>query len=250
MKVTDFYTRLRSPLTWGIVATLSVASFAVWLGFQIRCDGQGNCSTVFHTFLQLSPNEIGDTLAGFGSLLALVWLIVAVTIQSSELREQRHEWEEMAKAMSTQTKLFEQERQEREAKAQDETADELLRLLVSRVTEGDVRNGWAWTNASGQEDFIGIFRAFPGATEIDKQKAVISYIIDVSKRVVTQKVEYSRCPRRKSYEIIAAILKALMNTKRKCSKATSLKLMDLRVERAEKSIEAALRKDELWDFNP
>lgn len=58
---------------------------AICLGWHAKpCDDGG-------TFACLAANEWGDYLAGVFAPLALIWLIAAVWIQSSELREQRKE---------------------------------------------------------------------------------------------------------------------------------------------------------------
>lgn len=47
------------------------------------------CRAKYEWFLDSSPNEIGDTLAGFSGTLAFIWIVVTVWLQSKELAEQR-----------------------------------------------------------------------------------------------------------------------------------------------------------------
>jgi uncharacterized Zn-finger protein len=74
------------PTLWvpGFISLAWLAA-AIWLGWLAKpCDDGG-------TFACLRANEWGDYFGGVFAPLALIWLIAAVWIQSSELREQRKE---------------------------------------------------------------------------------------------------------------------------------------------------------------
>jgi putative phage abortive infection protein len=108
------FCRIDNPVLWGIVASLVILVIMVYLGYSKNCDfstmGPPFCRSKLTIFLDASPNEIGDTLAGFAGAWAFIWIVVTVMLQSQELREQRKElknqWREykkMNQAMATQT---------------------------------------------------------------------------------------------------------------------------------------------------
>jgi len=102
--------------------------------------------------IQASPNEIGDTLAGFAGSLAFVWLVVTVWLQATELREQRHEFERMANAQDeqvrlllTQGEIFKQEQLERQQESKRKLVEEyvsgfcdLIRMFSNGQSTWDV----------------------------------------------------------------------------------------------------------------
>lgn len=102
---------LKNPMFWAIAATLAVVGFGYWAANQEVCRvdfwGSQSCSgTKWDAFVSSSPNEVGDTLAGFAGALAFVWLIATVVLQGQELKEQREEFEKMALAQAEQVKLM------------------------------------------------------------------------------------------------------------------------------------------------
>lgn len=123
--------RLRNPLVWGLAATLVVVAIAVIFAFLPACyqadRGYLTCPTKWFYLKQSTPNELGDTLAGFSGALAFIWIIVTVALQSKELAAQREELslarvelkgqrkatENMAAALAAQAKVFEDEQRQR-----------------------------------------------------------------------------------------------------------------------------------------
>ncbi|MGR3452753.1 putative phage abortive infection protein [Pseudooceanicola sp.] len=64
--------------------------------FTPGCAGGTDCDrSGWSYFLEASPNEVGDALAGVATALAFFWLITTVHLQSKELKEQRNEFHEM-----------------------------------------------------------------------------------------------------------------------------------------------------------
>ncbi|MCK8464274.1 hypothetical protein MUY35_10465 [Aliiroseovarius sp. S1339] len=135
---------VQSPMFWAVVATLAVFGFGLWAANQEVCAvdfwGTQSCSgTKWHAFLNASPNEVGDTLAGFAGALAFVWLIATVVLQGQELREQRQEFEKMADAQSKQVellihqgKIFEDEqRQRNELRAKEHFESILFEIALT-----------------------------------------------------------------------------------------------------------------------
>jgi hypothetical protein len=82
-----------TPVRVGWLLTALVVGVFSFLAVQRICillpSGTLECRKNIFWFLNSSPNEIGDTLAGFAGTLAFVWIIVTVAIQSKELSQQR-----------------------------------------------------------------------------------------------------------------------------------------------------------------
>lgn len=98
----------RSMAMWiGICLTfLVLCVFAYFLfGFPVETGAQSYHSKWAY-LLAASPNEIGDTLAGVAGALAFVWLVVTVSLQATELREQRKEFHKMAEAQQRQVEIL------------------------------------------------------------------------------------------------------------------------------------------------
>lgn len=99
---TDFENAVRewglklNPLVLvGFLTSFSFFLFVLYLGSMEYCrpDDPSRCSTKMEAFVNGSPNEIGDTLAGLASALAFLWIIITVMLQGRELAAQREELE-------------------------------------------------------------------------------------------------------------------------------------------------------------
>lgn len=108
----DQYWNVGNPVLWGIACTIGTLSCYWYLAAQETC-GNGPCISNFERFLASPPNEIGDTLAGIAGILAFLWIIITVLLQSRELAAQRKELEltrdqftKMAEAQDEQVKLL------------------------------------------------------------------------------------------------------------------------------------------------
>lgn len=80
--------------TWMVYFCFGVALFGsifVLLGRSEFCDIDGRCMQRIEEFHRLPLNSIGDTLAGFFGSLAFVAAVIAVLLQSRELRAQREQ---------------------------------------------------------------------------------------------------------------------------------------------------------------
>ena len=88
--------RLENPIVWSFGLSGIVCGLLLVLAIRRGADGMSG----FQEFLNLPPNAIGDTLAGFAGSLAFIWIVVTVWLQSSELAEQREQ-------LSLQTTEFE-----------------------------------------------------------------------------------------------------------------------------------------------
>lgn len=105
------------PTDTGWTLTIVMIWAVSAIAYPIR---EGQTQSKLDEFLTLRTSEMGDTLAGVFSALAFIWIIVTVFMQSREMREQRREFHEqrvatqdMARAMSVQAEMFEQEQKQR-----------------------------------------------------------------------------------------------------------------------------------------
>lgn len=142
--------RLENPIMWACAATLSFSALIVWFGLAPTCNGDlfpsGECPAKWRHLYAAPPNEVGDTLAGLAGVLAFIWLIATVLLQSVELGEQRRvlamqkeEMEEqrkatqdMARSMAAQAQIFEDQKLERDEKR---SKDALVSLISSIATQ-------------------------------------------------------------------------------------------------------------------
>lgn len=127
------------PLLVGALLTVAVLGLALWAGDGEVCQ-DGTCTPKWKVFLNSTPAEIGDALSGVGSVLAFIWVIVTVWIQSIELRLQREEMRDqqaetakMAEAMAQQSRIFEQEQIERAEDRADKELDALVDRFLTAV---------------------------------------------------------------------------------------------------------------------
>lgn len=154
-----------NPVFWGSLASLIVVVAAVFLGFGETCAATGECQQRFSAFLSATPNEIGDTLAGFAGTLAFVWIIVTVLLQSRELAAQREElnltrreFQKMAEAqaeqvsiLKAQATIFEGEQKQRDETRAENLLNEKLQSLVLEISESS-RRGLCWHFSDGEID--------------------------------------------------------------------------------------------------
>lgn len=144
----ETFWRRNNPIMWGVLATISVFVFGSLAAFQPVCQtdfwGNQTCGeSKWVYFLNATPNEVGDTLAGFAGALAFVWLIATVWLQGQELAEQRKELREQRKAtqdmakaqleqvklLQMQGKIFEDEQRQREETRAGKLLDQQLEGL-------------------------------------------------------------------------------------------------------------------------
>lgn len=161
---TGFF-RLNNPIMWACLATVGFAVMILWFAFAPTCNEdlfpKGDCPPKWRHLYIAPPNEVGDTLAGLAGVLAFIWLIATVLLQSVELGEQRRvlalqriEMEEqrkatqdMARAMAAQANVFEDEQ-----RARDETRTKNL----------------LWEQLRGLSDSIDLCARKSGGWEIDQ----------------------------------------------------------------------------------
>ncbi|AUR00328.1 hypothetical protein [Phaeobacter inhibens] len=147
----------------GVVVTVAVLGLFSWsLTFPVLADGQ-EFSSKWLYLKQATPNEIGDTLAGVAGSLAFVWVVVAVLLQATELREQREEFERMADAQSAQAEVlkkqaavFEIEQKQRDELRAEQLFNEKLRSLINEIRESSSKGvHWAFSNGPFIDEDVG-----------------------------------------------------------------------------------------------
>ncbi|MCP4824672.1 MAG: hypothetical protein GY892_11240 [Shimia sp.] len=144
--------RIGNPIMWACTATTVFVGLIVWFGMAETCNidlfPKGDCPPKWRHLRAAPFNEVGDTLAGIAGVLAFIWLIATVLLQSIELGEQRkvlalqkEEMEEqrkatqdMARSMSAQAKVFEDEMKHRDQVSAREEFSELV-LSTLQLTE-------------------------------------------------------------------------------------------------------------------
>lgn len=143
---TDQTIKFAAGLTVAIVGGLFLFAFTKGCPSGEPCDSSG-----YYYFLNASPNEVGDTLAGVAGTLAFLWLIVTVMLQGKELSAQRRELRlarkesrRMADALGVQAEIFKDEQRQRREQAAKEHLDELLIGLMQGLSE--VTTSWTIQN--------------------------------------------------------------------------------------------------------
>ncbi|MDZ4086971.1 MAG: hypothetical protein U1E69_09225 [Tabrizicola sp.] len=145
--------RVALPIKVGLLLTFLLLLFISYLAAIDRCvllaSGAMECRRNVEWFLDSSPNEIGDTIAGIFATLAFVWIVVTVFLQSAELAEQRDELsltreelrlareaqEKQLEVMEVQARIFEDEKRQRHENRAKEQLDLVLPWLAPRLAE-------------------------------------------------------------------------------------------------------------------
>jgi hypothetical protein len=91
----------RAPVWVALLCTVALFAVVFFLAIGV-VELEGERVTRFEQFMRLPPNAMGDTLAGLGATLTLVWVVASVFQQSFELRAQREEFRKMAAKQAEQ----------------------------------------------------------------------------------------------------------------------------------------------------
>lgn len=258
-------------LCLGFIATIIFAAFCIYLGVMDYCsivEGDRVCISNYRKFLDSSPNEKGDTLAGLAGSLAFLWIIITVLLQGKELAAQREELEltrrefsKMAVAqekqvqlLSAQAEIFEQEQKQRlEDRAKSEF-DALLQVFVSSARdEKELSNSWRFEQPS---DFPGNSRrVFSIAQKIldsdnsvdeKAKKAFLAvsafevYLIDLSPRRIRENSN-----NKVFYEDIYNLVIRMVHLEPSLSKDQKVRLEGLKAKEAAKALYLILKLD-IW----
>jgi hypothetical protein len=115
----------KRPMFWGIVGTCLVFGIGLIAATSPSCPDQSAnemiCLNKWRYLMQATPNELGDTLAGFAGALAFIWIIVPVALQGQELkatrielRYTRKETKRTADALAEQVAVLQDEQLQRD----------------------------------------------------------------------------------------------------------------------------------------
>ncbi|MBA4491206.1 hypothetical protein [Paracoccus sp. S1E-3] len=134
------------PIWVGAALTATVLGCVIWAGLSPICDAAGACAPRWKLLANAPANELGDTLSGVGSVLAFIWVIVTVWMQSIQLQLQRRdmhaqqaETRRMTEATVVQARIYQQEQDER---AEDRAGKELEALVDRLLTSAEFMQSW------------------------------------------------------------------------------------------------------------
>ncbi|WP_141137816.1 hypothetical protein [Actibacterium lipolyticum] len=134
-----------TPAFWGaVILTVATVVFVLCLALGEHCEmiavGQEVCMVRYRSFLRLSPNEMGDTIAGIAGALALIWVAASVVIQRSELSATVFELKKTNKLSSERAALREY----------DLVLDDLLDAVACLDTATSMYGGWRFRKGEGE----------------------------------------------------------------------------------------------------
>lgn len=178
------------PIWFGAGLTITVLGCVIWAGLSSVCEPAGVCAARWKLLDNAPANELGDTLSGVGSVLAFVWVIVTVVLQSQELkaqreelRQQRLEWERISKAQDKQVEIMTQQAEifedEQKARAEDRANKELKALIDRFLTSFQLLK----STENGGPYFEAIMKLKDEERNLDN---VVNAVICFSKRVSGQ----------------------------------------------------------------
>lgn len=136
------------PMEVGKALTKIFATIVILLAVFPQQTDDGWQIRIF-AFLLSPANEIGDTFAGIAGVLAFLWIIITVWLQSQELSEQR-------KVLSEQKDEFQKTNENMAAQRFEVSFFELLSMLNGIVESIDMVNNNGQVTAKGR-DCIKVF---------------------------------------------------------------------------------------------
>ena len=210
-------------------------------------------------FVGLRPSEMGDTLAGLFSALAFIWIIVTVFIQGRELREtrvevkhQRKASQEMAKAMSVQSSIFEAEQRERQSASLARLTDELIASLRWRVETTSIQ--WVGEgNGFSDKSFLDLYHISGRGDENLSNEQFFRRIL-AGLRIIEGEFEkfqvhvpISTHPKRCKLQLIYHDIKAVMKHIELLSLTDQTRLNRLGMTDLKEAMNTLLQKDGIWE---
>ncbi len=158
------------PLEVGRALTKLFLVIVATLAILPQHTTEGGWSFRILAFLVSPANEIGDTFAGIAGVLAFLWIIITVWLQSQELsaqreelrltrlemKEQREATQDMARSMSAQAAIFEAEARQRNEHQAELLFNEHLRSLIVATDDAATYGiGWHFSNDTIDDEFGG-----------------------------------------------------------------------------------------------
>lgn len=185
-----------TPIKVGIALTAVVVVCFTIILITVNCTlldaGVLECRRNIFWLLDSRPNEIGDALAGFAGMLAFIWIVVTVWLQSTELAEQRQvliaqkeEFKLMVsaqnaqvKALEAQAEIFRSEMKQRVEVENDKLIDEAIISLVDIISDEGLRDcTWYFSPVDDYKSS----RFYPLDAPRGKFVSIVGYCPDISK---------------------------------------------------------------------
>ena len=256
---------IHNPLFWGWGITAVVISLYLGLAGYENCLPVGDvetCASNLEHFLKSRPNEIGDTLAGLAGVLAFLWIIVTVMIQSQELREQReelkqsrHEYAKMSAALEAQAAVFlDEQKQRSEIRAEELLAAQLSRLRDVLI-DHEERLVWGYVHVDQDGSRTGsesdLLCGFSQGWDIDGiLKHINTYIADSIRDITSdlENKEITKKPQRDlSQDEIVELLYEIDKLEDELSEGQRFRLMMLDLHGLAEQIASVLDDETLWE---
>ncbi len=256
--------RLDSYMKAGIWGTIAVTLFVLLISGFDHCDQHGHCENKITLLLNSSPNEFGDSLAGFAGTLAFLWLITTVLIQSRQLAAQKNElewtrleFEKMADAqekqveiMDVQKNIFEKEQKQREETEAKEFLESLKQRLFRQIGYLEEASlSWKW-----EEDDATYYANIESWSEdreerIDKFCESLSMVEHdlISKDAVGERNFISRPHLPRAAPFVENTLRKIKKILPKLSEADRNRAQDLGLDFAVDDWSALARHGEIWN---
>jgi hypothetical protein len=127
------------PLQVGRALTKAFAIIVVFLAILPQHTENNDWQFRIVAFLLSPPNEIGDTFAGLAGVLAFLWIIITVWLQSEELSAQRKELKATRAEVTLSRKAYEKTNINLEQQRFESLFFELLSTHNSIVNSIDLR---------------------------------------------------------------------------------------------------------------
>ncbi len=267
--------RSDQPLDVGRALTKLFLVIVVILAFLPQHTAEGGWNLRILAILLSPANEIGDTLAGIAGVLAFLWIIITVWLQSQELsaqreelrltrlemKEQREATQDMARAMSAQAKVFEDEQLARDESRTKDLLWEQLRGLSDSIDNcAMLFAGWevdlsdAGNGLYGGTLDIFVQNPFPrvGDSSNDahikaanrKFEGTVSDLTKYNARIVSRPKKITEICKLKSK------LEETLETASKASRDQIEFIKNLKIRESLAHLESLLENDELWDKTP
>ncbi|MGI3163951.1 hypothetical protein [Pseudooceanicola sp. 200-1SW] len=250
-----------TPIWFGILGSLAVLLFILWLAVQPAPE---NAGTRAAEFWSLPLNSMGDALAGLAASLAFLWLIVTAFIQKNELKEQRAELElarevqdKQLNAMKSQAAIFEEEQKQRREDRADKEIDGRLEevfYFMNRIA-GVARLNWrimADNDKGDQEVSAKLLSGDHRTSYAQDEMWTRFHSVARNYAIIYEALTFSRlraCPsegdRRLARELLEK-LNAILELEPQASGAMQAYLRLICIQEGTRGIEKAVNNDSLW----
>ncbi|WP_170440180.1 hypothetical protein [Ruegeria arenilitoris] len=256
MKKEELY-KQKPFLVGGSLSVLVFGVFAYFLSVGEVCNWAGVCETKWQYLQNASPNEIGDTLAGFAGTLAFIWIVVTVWLQAEELQEQRKEFIKMADAQREQAEIMDvqkdiflkEQKQREEIEAKEELESLKQRLFRQLEVFGETPLRWNWSGDEGSCELGIECREHDREERIDmfclRLHQAQGYFLPAETSFQLNFLRKPVVPRSASF--IASTLQQIKKVLPNLSQAQQIRAQDLGLDFAADDWSALLKQSDIWD---